>query len=179
MIKFPLSRAAVGAALLALAGVASAGTVAVSVDSRGNSLVGGVADLTGVFLIDNQSFSVAVDPNELWDNAGTDPTYLSNANGHDASSVYHPNFLYTADGLTAPYGSLVGEIGNGAYFLVGTSFSGAANATGELKLLYWDSDSANNIGQVTANITAVPEPANIALLGLALGAFALTRRRKA
>jgi hypothetical protein len=32
---------------------------------------------------------------------------------------------------------------------------------------------------VRVAVSAVPEPANIALLGLALGAFALTRRRKA
>jgi hypothetical protein len=50
---------------------------------------------------------------------------------------------------------------------------------GELKLFYWDSDAANNSGSVVAEVTAVPEPGNVALMALALGAFALTRRRKA
>jgi len=55
----------------------------------------------------------------------------------------------------------------------------AANAAGVLDLFYWDSDAYNNSGSVSAAVTAVPEPANLALMGLALGAFALTRRRKA
>ena len=52
-------------------------------------------------------------------------------------------------------------------------------AGGELKLFYWDSDAFNNSGSVVAEVTAVPEPGNMALMALALGAFALTRRRKA
>ena len=48
-----------------------------------------------------------------------------------------------------------------------------------MKLYYFDSDAYNNTGSVHIEVSAVPEPTNIALMALALGAFALTRRRKA
>jgi hypothetical protein len=63
--------------------------------------------------------------------------------------------------------------------MVGSDFSGHANATGILELSYWDSDAWNNSGTLKVDVTVVPEPANIALMGLALGAFALSYRRKA
>jgi hypothetical protein len=168
VIKF--SRAALGALLLAASGFAAAANVVV--DAKNNSLGDGIGLATGVFLSAGESFSSTAVATDLWDNSWTDPTYLTNADGHGFQSG-------TLDGLYAAYGSLVGQIGDGALFYVGTSFSGFANATGELKFFFFDSDAYNNTGDVRVAVSAVPEPANIALLGLALGAFALTRRRKA
>jgi hypothetical protein len=170
MSKF--SRAVLGAALLAISGLAAANTTTGIVDARLNSLVGGTGFDTGIFLTDGQSFSATANPADLWDNSGTDPTYLTNANGHAFQQG-------TLDGLFDSFGALVGEIGNGPLFHVGTSFSGLADATGELKLFFFDSDADNNTGAVHVAVSAVPEPANVALMALALGAFMLSRRRKA
>ena len=166
-----LSRA-IAAALLATAGIASAATGTGVVDAKTNSLGGGTAFDTGVFLGTGESFSVTANPADLWNNSGTDPTYVSNADGHAFQ-------MADLGGLVDAIGSLVGEIGDGPLFHVGTSYSGVATGTGELKFFYFDSDAWNNTGSVHVEVTAVPEPANLALLGLALGAFALTRRRKA
>ena len=171
MIKF--SRAVLGAALLAVAGAAAAAASAnVVVDAKGNSLGGGSALDTGIFLTAGESFSVVANPADLWNNSGTDPTYVSNANGHDFQ-------MATIDGLNDAIGSLVGEIGSGPLFHVGTSLDTTAASAGELKFFYFDSDAWNNTGAVHVEVSAIPEPANVALMGLALAAFALTRRRKA
>jgi hypothetical protein len=165
-----ISRAVLGAALLAVSGLAAASTGVV--DAMGNSLIGGNAFDTGVFLNVGESFSVTANASDLWDNSWNDPAYLSNANGHAFQ-------MGTIDGLTDAIGSLVGQVGNGPLFNVGTYFPGVAGSQGELKLFYFDSDAYNNTGSVRVAVSAVPEPENLALMGLALGAFALTRRRKA
>ncbi len=178
-----ISRAAVGAALLAVAGFASATTVSVDVDALANSVYGAGGNGadgkdTGLDISAGQFITITVPSIDLWQN-DPDSSYISGADGHDGFvGDGHPNFDFTADGITAPYGALVGRIGTD-YFLVGENYSGTATASGELELFYWDSDYANNSGTVTATVTAVPEPGNMALMALALGAFALTRRRKA
>jgi hypothetical protein len=74
---------------------------------------------------------------------------------------------------------LVGKIGAGDFFGIGTSFSGPANATGELKLYYWDSNNGDNTQFVTATISAVPEPSTWAMmiLGFAGVGYLAYRRR--
>ncbi len=165
------ARAIVGAALLAIAGAASAATPVV-IDAVGNSLGGGSALSTGVFLTAGESFSVTANPADIWNNSFGDVAYDSNADGHDFQ-------MASLGGLYDAIGSLVGEIGNGPLFHVGTSLSSTAGSTGELKFFYFDSDAYNNTGAVHASVSVVPEPGNVALMGLALAAFALTRRRKA
>jgi hypothetical protein len=183
-MKKILSRAAVAAALLATAGFAAAATASVTVDSFADSVQGPhgtVGKDTGLDITAGEFITITVDPLQLWNNSSPDASYLSNANGHDGSVDvnHHPDFNYTQGSDTFAFGALVGEIGNGAFFLVGTNYSAVATGTGDLKLFYWDSDYGNNVGSVVANISVVPEPANLALMALALGAFALTRRRKA
>jgi hypothetical protein len=174
MNKF--ARMLAGAALVAATGLATAAT---TVDAKNNSLVGGSAASTGVFLTDGESFSVVVSTSQIWDNAFDNPLYASDADGHAFQTA-------EIDGLLDSIGSLVGEIGDGPLFHVGTSFSGVAAGAGELKLFYFDEDAYNNTGFVDASVStgkehvtsAVPEPANAALVALALGMFALQRRRK-
>lgn len=177
MIKF--SRVALAAALLAASGFAAAATsVTVTVDAKANSIAGGTGYDTGVSLNEGESFSAVVA------NAGT--TFWKNdpSDGYNATAAGNAGFgTYTAyvgsTGYTFNIGTLVGEVGNGAYFAVGTSYSGTADTGGDLKLFFWDSDAGNNSGTQSVAVSAVPEPANMALMALALGAFALTRRRKA
>lgn len=176
-----ISTALLGAALL-VAGAAQAAT---------NPVVVNAADVAGSdagWLVAGQSFTVTVDANDLW-SAGEIPRF-SNADGltHDLVATGTDESGAAAGTLIGKnwglygnfaYGELVGQIGNGSIFGVGTNFSGVAATTGELRLFYWDSGYSDNFGSITANVTAVPEPTNLALIGLGLGAFALSRRRKA
>jgi hypothetical protein len=175
-----------------IAGISATAAQAVVVQAFTNSSSGGAGVSTGVLLTAGQSFTVDVDPNDLW-NAGALPRW-SNADGlivkllatgtdesgQLAGTVIGNVFdLWTQDGLTAAYGALVGKIGSGAYFLVGTHFSGPANATGELQFYYWDSNNGDNTEFVSATISGVPEPSTWAMmiLGFAGIGFLAYRRR--
>lgn len=159
-------------ATMLAAGFANA--TVVTVDSNANSFVGGTALNTGVTLNANETFFVVVDPLQIWNFGGGNPSYNSNADGWNGSITDITN----PDGTTfhGAFAGLFGQIGNGNYFNVGTNFAGFANASGELKFFYLDSDAWNNIGAVEANIT-VPEPATLGLMGL--GLLVLARRRRA
>ena len=88
--------------------------------------------------------------------------------------------LWKQGNLTAPYGSLVGQIGSGNYFLIGTNYSGIAGAAGLLNLYYWDSNNGDNSQFVTASVNAVPLPAALPLMisGLAGLGFLGAKKRK-
>ena len=165
-----ISRAVLGAALLAISGLAAANATDFIVDAKDNSVAGGFG-LDTITLSSGESLTVTA--SGTWQN-DPNPAYLSGPDGHSGST-----YTDVASNQTFDIGALIGKIGSGDYFLIGSSFTGTANASGMLDLFYWDSDAGNNLGSVTAAVTAVPEPANLALMGLALGAFALTRRRKA
>lgn len=83
-------------------------------------------------------------------------------------------------GLSTAFGSLVGRI-NGEYQLLGANFSGAAWQDGTLELFYWDSNQGDNFGDISFEITAVPEPATWAFMILGFGAVggAMRRHKKA
>ena len=180
--------ATVAAALL-LAGTAQAATT-VTVDAYTDSYDGGAgAGLnTGLLLASGESFSVTVASSDLW-SAGDLPRW-SNADGlvadtyatgTDESGQAAGTHIGTNFGPYAGfyYGELVGQIGTGAYFAVGTSFNSTANASGALKLFYWDSNYGDNSGSVAATISTVPEPGSIALMLAGLGIVGGLARRRA
>lgn len=95
------------------------------------------------------------------------------------------NFGLFDDGeFAAPYAALVGRIGEGRWFLVGTSYDGVADSNGTLRLAFWDANADDNAGRINVNASAdadlaVPEPGSLALVGAALGVLVLNRRRQA
>jgi hypothetical protein len=183
--------AAVAAAALT-ASAANAATFTVSAFDNSSSGTG--VGLASVDLTGGEAFQVSVDPTDLW-NAGALPRW-SNADGltgnlfatgtddsgQPAGTLIGQNFgLWTENGLSAPFGTLVGELG-GEFRVLGTNFHGTAWNTGTLTLFYWDSNNADNTGSVLASIvaTAVPEPLSWSLMIAGFGmAGAMLRRRSA
>ncbi len=167
-------RATIGATLLAAATLAGATTVSTTIDSVADAYgTDGSTFDSALTLSAGDFFTITASTGDhQWNNSFGDDGYWSGADGHS-------NQALTLGGLTAYAGTLVGEIGNGPLFVVGSNYTTGYTATGgELKLFYFDSDSYNNVGSVTATISAVPEPATFALMGLGLGLIGLSRRRK-
>jgi hypothetical protein len=168
--------ALVGATLLLASTLAAATPVVVS--AYDNDLPDGTAALSGITLTTGQHFTVSAALDDTWNFGNGEPQYESNADGISwLLDIGNPD----GSSLQAHFGSLLGQIGGGNYFVVGTAFDGVANASGELKFFYVDSDRDGNIGSVTAdvNVTALPEPASMMLTGVALAGLGLARRRKA
>ena len=192
-------RLALAAAVAGLSLASAANATVFIVDALGDSADSGAG--TGLSTIDlnlGDAFSVTVALDDLW-NAGALPRW-SDANGltgdrfatgtdesgEAAGTQIGTNFgLLDIGGFSAPYGALVGQIGTGpgSYRLIGTNFSGAAWATGTLKLFYWDTFTGDNSGSVAANVLAalVPEPATWAMMigGFGAAGAMLRRRRQA
>ncbi len=179
------------AAALAAAGAAHASSTTVVVDALLDAY-GSTAGAASIALTAGQAFTVTVAKDDLW-NAGALPRWSnadgltgnltatgSDDSGEPAGTQIGTDFgLYTTADGSFPYGELVGRIGSGAYFGIGTDFDGVANATGTLSLFYWDSYTLDNTGAVTATVSVVPEPAPAALLLAGLGAVAGLARRRA
>jgi hypothetical protein len=190
MNKQPVCRAIVSLSL-ALAGGA-AGAANFVVDALLNSSAGGAGANT-VNLTAGDSFSVLVSPTDLW-SAGALPRWSnadgltgpllatgSDESGMSAGAQIGADFgILTLGNLSAPFGTLVGQIGSGDYFAIGTAFNGIASATGTLKLFYWDSNSFDNTDFIVADVTvgAIPEPETYALMLAGLGLVGWMARRR-
>ncbi len=184
--------------LISLIAIPCSQAIMVTVDARLNSSTGGVGLDTGISLTTGQSFESSADPNDLW-SAGALPRW-SNADGLDgpllatgtdesgqaAGTVIGTLFsLHSQGGASFHFGSLVGQIGSGDFFKLGTSFNGTANANGNLRLFYWDSNNFDNTDsiKVTINVpngNSVPDQGGLilSLLGFAmLGAFSKLKKR--
>jgi len=136
------------AAALLLAGTAHAAVV--DVDARADSYRSGTGTgIVAATLAAGETFTISVAADDLWSAGGT--ALWSNANGLTANLFAtgsddsgaaagtligkNSGFYNTADG-SFRYGELVGRIGNGQYFAIGTSYSGEAAAAGDLRLFY-------------------------------------------
>ncbi len=116
------------------------------VHAKENSVSGsGRPKETNITLSRGDTLVITVPPTQRW-NAGSN--LWSNANGLDNSH------LHTIRGFTCLAGSLVGSLDNGrTFFFVGTRLElPILLTTGTLSLYYWDTDSDNNSGFVTATV---------------------------
>ncbi|MGB3429472.1 MAG: PEP-CTERM sorting domain-containing protein [Burkholderiaceae bacterium] len=172
-------------AALAFCTPAAADPSSVEIFASANSSSGGTALDSGLNLVAGDRLVSSVDPLDCW-SAGA-ANRISNANGLDGTSPApcQPTGDYgfhSQDGETFRYGSLVGRIDGGDWFLLGTGFDAVVSATGRLFLAYWDSNAGDNFGSVTASISVnpseVPEPGTLGLVGLALLGIASLRRRR-
>lgn len=174
---------------------ALAATTIVTVKALENSTGGGSG--ASVSVIAGNSFSVSVDPLDLW-SAGALPrwsnadglggpifaTGFPDTNGDDpgvpiGTLIGNDFGLLNFGGLSAPFGTLVGQWGSGGnFFAIGTSYTGIA-LENTLNLFYFDSNSGDNSGSILATVTAVPEPETYAMLlaGLGLLGFVVNRKR--
>jgi hypothetical protein len=161
-----------------LSGAASAATVDFTVDAKANSITGGdvTRGLDTVSLVAGQMFSIAADILDTW-SLGNRASLVSTAEGLTSKS-------YTFLGATFDHGTLVGRVGDGAFFRVGTSVALAADVSGVLRLFMWDKNNWDNSGDIvasvsTSDIVPVPLPAGAPLLLAGVAGLALLRRRKA
>ena len=120
----------------------------VAVDARANSSSGGQSKDTGIDVAKRDVLIVNVDPNDDW-SAGSDQPCTRKSNADGLTKCYG---TYSMSNLSANYGSLVGRIGDGPFFLIGTSYENEATVSGRLRLYYWDSNSGDNSGFITANL---------------------------
>jgi hypothetical protein len=181
-------------AILFLLWASSAGAVPMPFDvfAFDHSTSGsGVGLDTGLFFDAGDPFTVTADPDDLW-SAGALPRWSdadgltanrfatgSDDSGEAAGTLIGRDFgLHTQHGLSLPFGSLVGSIG-GDFFLLGTSFSGMAPASGNLLLHYWDINNSDNTEKITAFVdpSPAPAPATLLLLGTGLAALGFRKRR--
>lgn len=190
MNRLSLHRTAASVSLALAAGAAGAADFVV--DAMLNSSSGGVG-LATVSLTAGDSFSVLVDPTDLW-SAGALPRWSnadgltgpllatgSDDSGQPAGTPIGADFgTHSQGNLSAPFGTLVGQIDSGDFFAIGTSFNGVASASGTLKLFYWDSNFGDNTEFITASVTvgAIPEPETYALMLAGLGLVGWMARRR-
>ncbi len=185
---FIKSTLAAAVAVLALA--SSADAAVFTVDALANSSSGGTGKAS-INLVLGQAFTVTASTNDLW-SAGALPRFsdadgltftrfatAADDSGQPVGTQIGANFgLWSQNGLNAPFGNLVGEIG-GVYMALGTNFSGNAWGTGTLNLYYWDSNASDNTGFINADVSAVPELESWVMLVAGFGMVgAVARRRK-
>ena len=178
------------AAALFSSPVAASATVVV-VDAKANSTSGGTSKDTGLTFALGQQFRITSSTNDLW-SSGDLPRFsdadgivfrlavAGDDSGEAPDTQIGANWGNHSQGnLSARYGSLVADLGGGNYQLLGANGVFVSQG-GPLKLAYFDSNSGDNTGFITFNITAVPEPATWALMlvGFGMIGFGLRSRRK-
>ncbi len=137
---------------------------------------------TGLILEIGDVFQVdVVNPNDTWNFCNPSASCTVDADGRrPAFGTFIGN--YSNSGFSEKFGALVGRVGTGDFFLVGTAgFDGPATSAGLLRLYHWDHNN-NNSGTIQARasfeVAPVPLPASLPLLLAGLCGFGFISRRK-
>lgn len=181
-MKKILSALLVGSALFATS--ANASTVSFDVYANphvwnnGNGYGSNLGLETDIFFDIGDAFKVTVDDvNDTWNFCTPSNSCTINADG--VRPAYNNIYgQYVNSGASFAYGTLVGRVGSGDFFQVGTAgFDGTADATGELVLFHWDHNT-NNSGSIAVTVNPVPLPASVAFLLAGLGFLGFAGRRR-
>ena len=127
------------------------------VKAKENSVSGGTPLVTGINVTKGELLTISVSPDDKWSAGASDRE--SNANG--LSNPFGGNFgLFTHNGFSFFYGSLVGSIDNGkTFFAVGTRMEmSILIPEGRLTLYYWDVNNGDNSGSVIATVAVYRGP---------------------
>ena len=127
------------------------------VKAKENSVSGGTPLVTGINVTKGELLTINVSPDDKWSAGAGDRE--SNANG--LSNPFGGNFgLFTHNGFSFFYGSLVGSIDNGkTFFAVGTRMEmSILIPEGRLTLYYWDINNGDNSGSVIATVAVYRGP---------------------
>jgi hypothetical protein len=127
------------------------------VKAKGNSVSGGTPLVTGISVTKGDLLTISVPPDDKW-SAGA-ANRESNANG--LSNPFGGDFgVFTHNGFSFLYGSLVGSLDNGkTFFAVGTRMEMSILVpAGRLNLYYWDVNKDDNSGSVTATVAVYKGP---------------------
>ncbi|GEM_PF-3014212 len=147
---------------------------------NGGSGFGGNLGLdTGIVFALGDAFSVNVDDvNDTWFYCGTGSPATCEVNADGVLSNGTSLGPYSNSGYSFTFGTLVGRVGTGDFFSIGTAgFDGTSNAAGNLFLFHWDHNT-NNSGTIAATVSyGVPAPATLALVVLGIAAAGGARRR--
>ena len=181
------ARTACALALVTAAGLASA----TAVSAGGSGAVGTLTDL-GLFAAGTYELTGT----GVVDLVG-DGSFLINPDGTPDAPVttpgygdFNPDGSYTASGVFGPaggnakIGALIGSFSAAPsspadWFLIGNSDSVTLAAAGHLYASVNDTYHDNDTGSFDVEVSAVPEPAPLVLVGAAFLMFALQRRRRA
>ncbi len=137
---------------------------------------------THISLNAGDTLSIHVDPGDMW-SAGNNHPMSRKSNADGLGNPLGGNYgLYSSGGSTFHFGSLIGRIGSGDYFFVGSGFNQKIETSGELTLLYWDNNYRDNRGSISADISVnnpVPISSTLLLFGAGVcGLVGLRMRNK-
>lgn len=169
MLIKSLLLAASAAALTSTA--ASAVTQSFDVDAELYTWTSGSSGLmTGITLMAGDTFSTDVSLSASWLVCTLNEEFCRvDADGNRTSGSGDFG-IYTAEGFSAMTGSLVGRLGTGAFFEIGSDVKNlVAGNDGELSLFMWDGgNTSNNSEAITVSVTyataPIPLPAGGVLL---------------
>jgi len=134
---------------------APATTTITSVNVVENSLLGGTPADTDMVLERGDQLSIVVNATAMFmvDAISINAGGFGNPYGPDEGTYTDPT-----SGQTFRLGALIGRIGTGPYFLVGTTFDGTVSDDGDLRLVIWNTYDSGNAGSIIATISVQPKP---------------------
>ena len=185
-----IRHAAAAVALFAFVGVASAVTVSSTLTTPTDLgfFAAGTYQLTGTGVIDlvGSGGTFPINPDGLPAPIVTEPGYSlpTDPNNFNPNGRFEVNAItFGPAGSNAKIGALAGTLtatptSSADFFLIGTSKTLTLASPGNIYALVNDVFYPNNVGSFEVTVSAVPEPAQAALLLAGLGVVGVVGRRR-